>query len=74
VAWECNPQVTQIKNQKGQFLLPFFLFISKSIMKKDFFIYKFKVLTFRKKSLNNKQNLNSLGLKFEEFFILKLFF
>jgi len=24
VEWECNPQVTQTKIQKGQFLLPFF--------------------------------------------------
>jgi len=25
VEWECNPQFTQTKIQKGQFLLPFFL-------------------------------------------------
>jgi len=24
VEWECNPQFTQTKIQKGQFLLPFF--------------------------------------------------
>ena len=34
-AWECNPHYTQTKIQKGQFLLPFFLFILKSLVMKS---------------------------------------
>jgi hypothetical protein len=30
-AWECNPQFTQTKIQKGQFLLPFFFVYTKII-------------------------------------------
>jgi hypothetical protein len=31
---ECNPHQTQTKIQKGQFLLPFFLFVPKTIVMK----------------------------------------
>jgi hypothetical protein len=31
VEWECNPQFTQTKIQKGQFLLPFFFVYTKII-------------------------------------------
>jgi hypothetical protein len=34
VEWECNPQVTQTKIQKGQFLLPFFFICTKIIVMK----------------------------------------
>ncbi|MDB9744714.1 hypothetical protein OAA82_02000 [Pelagibacteraceae bacterium] len=35
VEWECNPQVTQTKIQKGQFLLPFFFICTKIIVMKS---------------------------------------
>jgi len=31
VEWECNPQFTQTKIQKGQFLLPFFFACRKNL-------------------------------------------
>jgi len=37
---ECNPHYTQTKIQKGQFLLPFFFFIRKSLVMKEWWRFR----------------------------------